>query len=317
MLNSHQIAESVIKSGVLITASNINKILAIYNLYVTEEALSLLVNLPKYTYNNLSKDLLKDEDFVRNFGKKGQEVRGVYIFTHHKTGDKYVGSSIRLATRLYGYFSKGHKECGKYIPLLYKEGIHNFKLEIISVTLSTVFKAELILEQYFLLNPAFHLNTSRVANVPGDPSIKVYMYNKDKTVLLYSASSFKNLESKIGIRHASAVYHIKTGAYYLSKYVFSTVPIVTAVAGEYSEEEIKAMVIKDKENSTLYLYNKDGTVLYFSGTKRDFYRLGIYPSNSGTLEYIDSDLLYLGKYFLSTTEILTAKPSDMSMGKLK
>jgi hypothetical protein len=317
MINSHQIAEEALRSGAPITCSTINRILAIYNLHTTEEVLSLLVNLPKFTYHNLSKDLLKDYDFVSKFGKKGQEVPGVYIFTHVETGAKYVGSSVRLATRLYGYFSKGHKEVGKFIPFLYREGLDKFQLEIIPVKSSSIFKAELILEQYYLLNSVFNLNTSRVANIPGDPSKKVFMYNKDKTILLFSSPSFKDLEIKLGIRHAVVIYQIRTGCYYLGEFVFSTVPVVTAKSGGYNEEEIKAMVMKCKEISPLYLYNEDRSVLFFSGLKGDFLKLGIYPSNQGTSAYIDSDSLYLDKYILSTVEELNINYSNLSIEELK
>lgn len=89
-------------SGVHRTASHINQILAIFNLYVTVKGLISLVNLPRLTYNNLSKSLLADPKFLRDLGKvNSKEVEGgVYIFTHHETGARYVGSSIQLVTRL-------------------------------------------------------------------------------------------------------------------------------------------------------------------------------------------------------------------------
>lgn len=226
-------------------------------------------------------------------------------------------SSVRLATRLYGYFSEGHKEVGKFIPLLYKEGIEKFQLEIIPVSSSSVFKAELVLEQYYLLNPAFNLNTSRVANIPGDPSKKVFMYNKDKTILLYSASSFKDLEIKLGISYSAVIYQIKTGCYYLNEFVFSTVPVATAETGVYSEGEVKGMVTKRKEILPLYLYNKDRSALLFKGLKGDFLKLGIYPSNQGTSEYIDSESFYLDEFILTTIEELDINPSNLSVEELK
>jgi hypothetical protein len=56
-------------SGVHITASHINQILAIFNFYVADKGLISLVNLPRLTYNNLSKSLLADSKILRDLGK--------------------------------------------------------------------------------------------------------------------------------------------------------------------------------------------------------------------------------------------------------
>ena len=53
------------------------------------------------------------------------------------------------------------------------------------------------------------------------------------------------------------------------------------------------MLAKDRESTTIYLYNEDKTNLYFSGLNRDFSLLGIYDSNIKNLT--DTDLLYLDK----------------------
>lgn len=136
--------------------------------------------------------------------------------------------------------------------------------------------------------------------MPGDVSKKVYMYNKDKTVLMYSSDSFKDLLSSLGIRHFSIIGAIRTGSLYLGKYIFTSVPILTAEPGNYSEEKIISMLTEDRKNPILYLYNNDKSVLYFKGLKEDFLQLGIYASNLSVKNYIDSELLYLDKYFLST-----------------
>ena len=93
------------------------------------------------------------------------------IFTHKNTGSKYVGSSIQLVTRIQRYLAGTHREYVKFIPFLKGEGLHNFSLEVIPLYSSVIFKSELILEQYFLLDPSFNLNTSRVVNAP-NPNTK-------------------------------------------------------------------------------------------------------------------------------------------------
>nr|ATI20266.1 NADH dehydrogenase subunit 6 [Juglanconis oblonga]ATI20420.1 NADH dehydrogenase subunit 6 [Juglanconis oblonga] len=266
--NSHKLAVEFIQSGIPITADHINKILAIFDISVTDNGLRSLINLPRLTYNNLSRSLLSNPEFLCDLGKvRGREVVGVYIFTHHDTGAKYVGSSIQLTTRLQRYFNQTSRVYGKFIPFLLKEGIEKFRLEIIITESSDIFKAELILEQYYLLNSMLNLNTSRVINMPGDTSKKVFMYNADKTGLIFSSNSFKDLYLKFGVWHQAIINAIRTGSLYLGKYVITTVPILTAKSGNFSEEDVIAMLAEDRKNSFLYLYNTDKSLLYFKGLK--------------------------------------------------
>lgn len=48
---------------------------------------------------------------------------------------------------------------------LKKQGLDKFRY-VIPLYFASIFKSELILEQYFLLDPSFNLNVSRVVNVP-------------------------------------------------------------------------------------------------------------------------------------------------------
>ena len=173
--NSLEVATKFMNSGEPVTADILNKILSIYNIYITDEGLNLLINTPKLKFDNLSVSLHKDPEFLANLvagaQNKDREVKGVYIFTHKNTGSKYVGSSIQLVTRIQRYLAGTHREYGKFIPFLKGEGLHNFSLEVIPLYSSVIFKSELILEQYFLLDPSFNLNTSRVVNAP-NPNTK-------------------------------------------------------------------------------------------------------------------------------------------------
>ena len=264
--------------------------------------------------------MCKDPYFIEKLGKvKGKEVAGVYILVIHivkETGAKYVGSSIQLATRLQRYLNKTYKEYGKFLPFLSKEGIEKFSLEVMPIYSSMILKPEIILEQYYLLDPSFNLNTSRVANVPGFKSKELFMYNKDKTILIYHSSSIKNFHVKFGISHTAITAFFETGSYYLGKYVFSSVPILTAEAGNYSEKEIRAMIDNGRLDKILYMYNEDKSILYFSGLKSDFAQLGIHVWNLNVSSHIDTDSLYLGKYILTTTKILPTSPSDMSVTEI-
>jgi len=78
----------------------------------------------------------------------------------------YVGSSSSLARRLIGYFKGTHADVGKFIPLLKKEGVNEFTLEVIPLTDKYYDSLELSIEQYFLLeySSKFNLNTLKVVN---------------------------------------------------------------------------------------------------------------------------------------------------------
>lgn len=187
------------KSGEAVT-DIINSLLSVYNLHITDEALNALINMQSFMFEDLYKDLYKDPSFIEKFGKAdGRAVAGAYIFTHKETGAKYVGSSAQLATRLKRHLNKTHQATGKFVPFLNAEGLDKFTLKVIPIYSSLVLKPELILEQYYLLDASFNLNLSRVANVPGFNTKEMYMYNKDKTVLIYHSSTLRDLSTKFGI----------------------------------------------------------------------------------------------------------------------
>ena len=123
------------------------------------------------------------------------------------------------------------------------------------------------------------------------------MYNKDKTTLIYHSDSVKDFYVKFGISHAVVVNNIKTGSYYLGKYVVTLVPVLTAEAGNYSEEKVRAMIDNDRLDTLLYIHNEDKSILYFSGINSDFAPLGIHVWNLNVSNHIDTDSLYLDTYF--------------------
>ena len=103
-------------------------------------------------------------------------------------GRQVRGSSSELARRLIGYINNTHGTTGKLIPLIKKEGIGAFKLEVIPLTESYAENQEVCLEQYFLLHSSFNLNTLRVvSDISGVRAKKLYMYTKDLSKLIYAA----------------------------------------------------------------------------------------------------------------------------------
>jgi hypothetical protein len=115
------------------------------------------------------------------------------------------------------------------------------------------FRSEIVLEQFFLLDPSFNLNTIKVANNPSGSYAKpLYMYNRDKTVLYYSSTQQKDFIDNLNISQftftpsacghplafarATLVRgprvrwkggkgkHLNKGTYYLGKYLFYRFP---------------------------------------------------------------------------------------------
>jgi hypothetical protein len=67
-----------------------------------------------------------------------------------------------------------------------KGNLDKFTLRIIPLNDNYPFRSEIVLEQYYLLDSSFNLNTVKVANNPSGSNAKpLYMYNRDKTILFY------------------------------------------------------------------------------------------------------------------------------------
>lgn len=175
------------------------------------------------------------------------QTQGVYIFTRLTTGQKYVGSSFQLSFRLKGYLNQTHKDTGKLIPLIKEIGLSEFKLEVISLPYYSEFRPEIVLEQYYLLDPSFNLNTVRIANNPsGSKSKALYFYNRDKSILYFSTTQQKDFISKLNISHFTFTKHLTNGTYYLGKYLFLRERIYTARSSDMTLAEIALMLKRDR-----------------------------------------------------------------------
>jgi hypothetical protein len=149
------------------------------------------------------------------------------------------------------------------------------------------------LENYFLLDPSFNLNISRVAGLPNPKTRGIYLYNKDKDELIYSSKSLKDIARTLGIGSSVVYTHIYSQSCYLANYYLTTYHIATPKPVAYSEIYIQNMFAKDRNNTTSYLYNKDKSGLYFSGLNKDLFLLSIYSSTSYFVAYpLKNNLLF-------------------------
>ena len=70
------------------------------------------------------------------------------------------------------------QEAGKFLPFFKQEGLKAFKLIIFKLdTNKFSIQDALILEQYFLLNKEFNLNTLRVVNAGSSKGEAVFVYD--------------------------------------------------------------------------------------------------------------------------------------------
>lgn len=245
---AHQLANTQIKSGKAVTLGVLNEILAYSNILVGEDTLNSLVTMPRFVFTNLD----KPETRYLIQGKLGlphskTQARGVYIFTCIDTNEKYVGSSSQLALRLKGYLNLTHKSSGKLIPLIKAKSLASFKLEVICLPDYPEFRPEVVLEQYFLLDPSFNLNTIKVSNNPsGSTSKPLFMYNRDKSILYHFTLQQKDFISKLNISHFTLTKHLEKGTYYLGKYLFLREKVKTAETTNMSLPDIALMLQKDR-----------------------------------------------------------------------
>ena len=115
------------------------------------------------------------------------------------------------------------------------------------------FRSEIVLEQYYLLDPSFNLNTVRVANNPSGSNAKsLFMYNRDKTILYYFSPQQKDFIINLNISHFTFSKHLKNGSYYLGKYLFSREPVLNVKVSDISILELALQLEKDRK-----LFNKN------------------------------------------------------------
>jgi GIY-YIG catalytic domain len=267
LLPAHRLANKFIKQDKPITAAEVNKVLAFSNIKISQTMLDEILKRPRLEFSNLDVDTIRSDYFLKNIGtiRGNIQIPGVYIWTHLSTGDKYVGSSSTLARRLIGYFKGTHKEIGKLMPLIKSNGIGAFKLEVLPLIESYSINQELSLEQYFLLHSEFNLNTLRVVNnFSGARAKPLYMYTKDLSELIYYSDVQEDFIFKLRIHHTIFTRSLKTGTYYLDKYVFTDKPILGAKENNYSIVEINKILDKDRleiqnKSRRVFLKTVDGS----------------------------------------------------------
>ena len=86
-------------------------------------------------------------------------------------------------------------------------------MDIIVIPNNLPYKAELVLEQFFLLDPKFNLKLRgspiKISNNPSGSNARfLYMYNSDFTILYYSSNQQIDFIRNLGISHLSFSKHL-------------------------------------------------------------------------------------------------------------
>jgi hypothetical protein len=212
--------------------------------------------------------------------------------------------------RLTGYINLTHRESGLLIPLLKKENLKNFSLQVFPLYNNYIKDSEIVLEQYYLLDSSFTLNTIRVANNPRGSNAKpLYMYNRDMSILYFSSLQQIDFIRKLNIHHTTFTKHLNNGSYYLGKYLFLREPVLTAKVKHMNDSDLFFMLGKDRlkfnKNKALNSLTKqvslrnvdtNNTIVFASlGKSVEFLNNGGLPANQITLnKYIKSEKAYHG-----------------------
>jgi hypothetical protein len=248
-----------INSGRPTTSSVINKILLNQNLSVTDAKLEELLEVKgveiEIPISNpcsaASHKGGRDKQLLDELtGKsKYKGFFGVYIFIHKKTSQKYVGSSNLLRRRMDYYFKGDFPLSSKFLQLLNKEGLKAFKLIIFKLDDNKfTSKDALILEQYYLLNKEFNLNTLRVVNAGALKGKGVYVYDLTCTTLLYHAKSRIELKRILRIHTETCKIYIDSKLPYLNKFILLSKPIPTASTSNISVQNLVDIMQRERQN---------------------------------------------------------------------
>ena len=209
-----------------ITSEVINKILVNQKIFITQEELDKLKGIPGVKF-----DLpLNDETsraFIALVGRQRSQKSGVYIFTHNESGSKYVGSSNNLFFRLFDYFRHDAKSdyTGLLLPMLRKQGLGAFSLEIFIIPAEFSKNSYLYLEQYHLLNKKFDLNTQRTVQFRALRPHKIYLYDSEGKILYYSCDSYSKLQKDLGIHYTTFKKCLQQGNNYLIFFKITDTPL--------------------------------------------------------------------------------------------
>jgi hypothetical protein len=260
------IALEHINSGNPTTSEVINSVLLNQNVSITQKELDNLLSLPKVNF-----DLpITDQTYpalLGLIGKPGSKrsKAGIYIFSHKYSNKKYVGSSNDLARRFNQYFEKNalfsNKDIGILLPMIEKENLKAYTLEVTVIPSSLSKYSHCFLEQYHLLGRGFNLNSHKIVNFRVNQGFKIYLYDKDCKILYYSSISLNAFCADLGIHHTSYKKYVNKNELYLGHFLISNNLLRDAVPTDLTELQVREFIQKQRINSLNKLHKSYGSLV--------------------------------------------------------
>jgi len=299
-----------INSGNPTTSEVINSLLLNQKISISQKDLDELLSLPKVNF-----DLpVSDQTYpalLGLIGKPGSKRNkaGVYIFSHKYSNKKYVGSSNDLGRRFKQYFEKNalfnNKDTGMLLPMMEKEELKAFNLEVTVIPSSYSKFSHCFLEQYYLLDKRFNLNSHKIVNFRVNQGFNIYLYSTDYKILYYSSNSLNAFCADLGIHHSSYKKHIANSNPFLGYFIISNTLIAEAIPTGLTELEVRKLIDERRKISLNKLHlsygksievldsNTNSTKIYDS-TYKVSTRFGF--SRSTLRNYISSGKAYKNRY---------------------
>jgi hypothetical protein len=236
--NPYILAKRHMASSNTVDLALLNGILAFHGITITQEELDLIkaiqpVEMP-YPLPSADDEVIA---IVGKADKVSPKVPGAYLLTLLSDGRQYVGGTKQMAKRVrYYYNTKGLAETRPIAKLMKKFGPTSFSLSvyIISSDMFADFKPTiawndylttlvLALEQYLILHLKPQLNgtlivggvstsetgSAALAEVIAKQMKPVYVYNVDKSQLLFISKSRADLSKDVGLHQVTINRHLK------------------------------------------------------------------------------------------------------------
>jgi hypothetical protein len=189
--------------------------------------------------------------------------------------------------------------------MLEKEELKAFTLDVTVIPSSYPKYSHCFLEQYYLLDKNFNLNTHKIVNFRVNQGFNIYLYDKDCKILYYSSNSLNAFCADLGIHHSSYKKHIANNSLYLDYFIISNNLIAEAAPAGLTELGLRELIDERRKISLNKLHLSYGK--YIEVLDSDTNTSKIYESSykvatrfgfsrSSLRNYIASGKVYKNRY---------------------
>lgn len=155
-----------------------------------------------------------------------------------------------------------------------KEGLGEFTLDVIVIPSHFSELSYCFLEQYYLLNKNFNLNTHKIVNFRVNQGFKIFLYDKNSTILYHTSSSLNAFCADLGIHNSSYKKYVNKNEPYLGSFIISSTFITDTTPANLTLSELRALLNEHREKSLINratLYGKAVEVFDKVNNKKTIY----------------------------------------------